>query len=98
MRSKSNEELQQELDFLYKAEQAQSYRYKVAYWMVGVGIVFVVVGWANYYNGSRLGILLLIGVVTLASGATGIWQERGKTKDIVGKIAVIRAVLSDRRR
>jgi hypothetical protein len=96
MSKKNNERLEQEIASLYEDKLALKSSSKVAYWLMGIGIVLLAVGIANYGD-SAWGLLWMPGVLGVGSGATGYSTDRAKSRKLDEKIASVRAVLEDRR-
>lgn len=92
----SDESIEKDIESNNRIMQAKINEMKYAYAFCGVGLVLLIIGWASYSSGP-LGILALVGVVSMFIGVVAYFTTKSEITSCQHKIDELRAVQRDRR-
>ena len=95
MQGKQNDELQAEIDYWRKAQKELDLYWRLAYVLIGIGIVAFLIGLWQYEK-SSLGFLAFLGLLGIAVGLTGYFETRRSYRGYQARIDINQAIIWDR--
>lgn len=91
----TNQELYAKIEYHQKILDSYGREFTLSYSLSAIGIILLIVGWANYSD-SWLGILALVGLILTGIGIHGYFDTRKGAEATAAEIRQYRAILRDR--